>query len=505
MYTATVPGTAVTLDGLKLDILVTDDFPTSASTLFYPEVTIPTGQLSHSFSSTEQNAWIMFSMPYPAITEGDRTISSILADLGSEGDFSWRIFRTDSSGINTNYLDKAALDLAEDYGRFEPGNAFWLYLRNDDDGQIASSTIDFADTRTVAADSFVYTLQPGWNQVGIPYSFDMAWGQVASADKDMLQVYSWNGTAWTDQLQKRGWTPLLLQNFIMSPWDGYAIRNLSSSPVDIVFRPQQADSLLLNKHYEKYSGSFANWQLPIVIENDLNFDVVVAGMNEAASRSIDAFDYVHPARNDKRHVALSFPEPGNETALRSFSSDIRAPQAEGAIWYLTVESDLASATISFPDLGQLPPGFVAELVDTKYRAVYPVTASTRIRVRNIAASEPNRLALMVGTRDFLSREAGNIEILTPETSMLLSNYPNPFNPVTQLRYQLAEAGIVELVIYDILGRKIRTLLNNFQEAGFYEMQWDGKNDAGIQTASGIYIYRLESKGFSASRRMLKVK
>ena len=178
----------MTVDGLKLDILVTDDFPTSAHSIFYPEITIPTGELSHTFENSEQNRWIMFSMPYPPVIEGDRSISSVLGDLGSEGEFTWRIFRTDSSGLSSNYLDKETLDLAGPYGRFEPGNAFWLYLKNDDDGQIASSVIDFADTKTLPADSFVYTLQPGWNQIGLPYAFDMTWGQVGAADKAMLQV-----------------------------------------------------------------------------------------------------------------------------------------------------------------------------------------------------------------------------------------------------------------------------------------------------------------------------
>ncbi len=503
VYTAMIPGSAVTTDGLQLDILVTDNFPTSASSLFYPEITIPTGALSHTFESSEQNRWIMFSLPYPPVIEGDRSISSVLEDLGSDGDFSWRIFRTDSSGLNSNYLDKTALDLAGSYGRFEPGNAFWLYLRNDEGGQIASSVIDFADTKTLAADSFTYTLQPGWNQIGLPYAFDMTWGQVGATDKSMLQVYSWNGTAWTDQLQKSGWTPLLQNNFVMTPWDGYVVRNLTGQPMDIVFRPQEADTLLGKSALNKIAD-YRNWRLPLVIENELNFDVVVAGMDEKSIDGIDLNDYPHPAKNDGRHVQLWFENEDSNFGQR-YSSDVRAASPEGHTWYLTVDSDLATATISFPELAQLPAGFMAELIDTKYRQTYPVTASTRIRVRNIAAGEPKRFALMVGTAAFLGREADNIEILAPQTSLLLSNYPNPFNPTTQMRYQLADDGRVNLIVYDILGRKVRTLVNKYQPAGFYELQWNGKNDAGNETASGIYIYRLEINDYVESRRMLKLK
>ncbi|MEZ4745900.1 MAG: phosphodiester glycosidase family protein [Calditrichia bacterium] len=88
---------------------------------------------------------------------------------------------------------------------------------------------------------------------------------------------------------------------------------------------------------------------------------------------------------------------------------------------------------------------------------------------------------------------------------LYQNYPNPFNPVTEISYQLAISSDVKLQIYNSLGEKIRTLVNDAQPAGFKTVQWDGRNDVGEAVASGVYIYRLSVGGFSEQRKMLLVR
>ncbi len=94
----------------------------------------------------------------------------------------------------------------------------------------------------------------------------------------------------------------------------------------------------------------------------------------------------------------------------------------------------------------------------------------------------------------------------PRTHALAQNYPNPFNPATTIRYRVGErAQPVKLEIFDMLGRKIATLVNRRQPAGHYEIQWDGRNDAGQPVASGTYLYRLEIGDFRQTRRMLLVK
>ena len=95
----------------------------------------------------------------------------------------------------------------------------------------------------------------------------------------------------------------------------------------------------------------------------------------------------------------------------------------------------------------------------------------------------------------------------PDRSLLLANYPNPFNPETWIPYQLAEPADVALTIYDIKGRAVRALDLGHQRAGMYHDRsraayWDGRNAQGEPVASGVYFYTLTAGDFSATRKML---
>ena len=88
---------------------------------------------------------------------------------------------------------------------------------------------------------------------------------------------------------------------------------------------------------------------------------------------------------------------------------------------------------------------------------------------------------------------------------LEANYPNPFNPETQIAYTLSTAGPVDLAIYNILGQRVRILVQEIQAAGSYQVVWKGRNDQGAPVASGIYLYRLSSTQEVQVRRLLLLK
>ncbi|MCJ7813633.1 lamin tail domain-containing protein [bacterium] len=99
--------------------------------------------------------------------------------------------------------------------------------------------------------------------------------------------------------------------------------------------------------------------------------------------------------------------------------------------------------------------------------------------------------------------------LIPEKTDLLNNFPNPFNPVTTIHYQVYGQDVnryISLHIYDLLGRDVITLTNKVHQPGYYSVEWDGCDDTGRETPSGIYLYQLKSDGeVIATKRMLKVK
>jgi len=93
-----------------------------------------------------------------------------------------------------------------------------------------------------------------------------------------------------------------------------------------------------------------------------------------------------------------------------------------------------------------------------------------------------------------------LDLTTPEKFDLAQNYPNPFNPTTSIKYSLAAKSQVELKIYNILGKEIMRLVNNVQDAGNYEVQFNAQN-----LSSGVYFYELKAGSFSAKKKMMLIK
>ena len=91
------------------------------------------------------------------------------------------------------------------------------------------------------------------------------------------------------------------------------------------------------------------------------------------------------------------------------------------------------------------------------------------------------------------------------TNALYQNHPNPFNPNTTIRLSIASDSHVQLVIYDVAGRRVRTLIDENRRADVYKEVWDGTNNAGQQVATGVYFYRLATSGFVQTRKMLLLK
>ena len=96
-----------------------------------------------------------------------------------------------------------------------------------------------------------------------------------------------------------------------------------------------------------------------------------------------------------------------------------------------------------------------------------------------------------------------------ENYKLEQNYPNPFNPNTTIKYQLPMDCKVTIKIYNTLGQEVMTLINGRQAAGYYSIQWNGKNKQNSSASSGVYIYKLvaESQGktYVQSKKMLLLK
>jgi hypothetical protein len=85
---------------------------------------------------------------------------------------------------------------------------------------------------------------------------------------------------------------------------------------------------------------------------------------------------------------------------------------------------------------------------------------------------------------------------------LFQNFPNPFNPLTTIEYSVAKSGPVRIVIFDVDGRRIKTLVNENISPGRHRTIWDGRNERGVTVSSGIYFYRIEIGSYISIRKMV---
>jgi hypothetical protein len=100
---------------------------------------------------------------------------------------------------------------------------------------------------------------------------------------------------------------------------------------------------------------------------------------------------------------------------------------------------------------------------------------------------------------------GKSESLLPDAFSLFQNYPNPFNPETVIRYALPENCYVELAIYNILGQKVKTLVNQYQNAGYKMVLWNGRDDKGNEIASGVYFCKIRTPRYSETKKMVSLR
>jgi hypothetical protein len=114
----------------------------------------------------------------------------------------------------------------------------------------------------------------------------------------------------------------------------------------------------------------------------------------------------------------------------------------------------------------------------------------------ISGNTPDVVVVPV-TLDLVTDVANESEL--PTVYGLSQNYPNPFNPETRIEYSLPEQSTVTLKIYNLLGQEVLSLASGVQEAGFYEVVWDGHNNKGAAVGTGVYFYRFEATGNSGKK------
>jgi len=211
-------------------------------------------------------------------------------------------------------------------------------------------------------------------------------------------------------------------------------------------------------------------------------DIVKVGIE----RSDDEFQLIYNSPIEMGGLALTLQGDNRldiETEINSMF------ELSGMAVKSSVDGDIIRVLI-YSEEGTYMPSGVHQVVK--------IMNSSNLTIKDIQLSSADGLVL----RPQIEKSAGT---LVPGSFMLHQNYPNPFNPTTEIKFDLPQSASVNLTVYNLLGREIRSLVDETLPAGVHVVVWDGRDDTGQAVASGIYFYRLSSDAYSARKKMLLLK
>ncbi|GAB4341651.1 MAG: hypothetical protein Kow0037_28440 [Calditrichia bacterium] len=389
----------------------------------------------------------------------------------------WRLFRWNGATGNYHEYHNGLLPSLPVY----PGMAFWLITN---DGHLFD--VDSA-VSVDASQDYQLQLTPGWNQIGNPFAFPVAWDSIGGSEQVQALVW-WNGNEYE------------YNQSTLQPWEGYFVYNPGGQTVTLQVRPRESQgNLKKSALFASASDGECLLQLSAVGQLSRQADRQnYLGLLKSAGDGLDARDFL-AAPPIEQTLALDIVD-----GEHLYAGNFRSAGKEGAFWDLTLSSPRKEAvTLTVSELSGLPDGFQYWLMDLDRRCLLPQSNGTA-SVQISEAGEARHLRLILGTAEFAKNSSEGIP-LVPLQFALQQNYPNPFNPETRITYQLPERSEERLEIYNTLGQKVRTLVRGMQDTGIHTVVWDGRDESGQPAASGVYLYMLQAGKYRQTRKMILMK
>ena len=402
---------------------------------------------------------------------GDPNTWTAYWDNGSEADF---LVSFDSS------------DDGSDQFNFQPGRGFWLLSTSDWTVNTTVASAALSPNQTVSI-----PLHDGWNIISNPLPVGVAWADVEAANGGTLQAL-WQWDAGFQQATTFG--------------------SASTGEAFYFFNDQALDELVIPltpPPSAPASAATASRQNVVTLTARLAKDGsaprpsarVQVAEQQGARNGRDAYDQVAPPG---RFAPVSLHvKPSAETSGRSsvLAEDVRAPSRDGGHRYtLDVHTQDEQPVVFTVD--DLPARSATHAV-----LVNPATGQ-RYDLREQSSITPTvspdgtTLTLLVGTQAFVQ---GAVEQTDPSTLSLSAPAPNPFREQTTLEYTLPTPQHVRVTVYDVLGRRVGTLVDQEQPAGTHRISWGGASAQGRSSSSGMYLIRWEAAGQQRVHKVVQVR
>jgi hypothetical protein len=362
----------------------------------------------------------------------------------------------------------------------------------------------------------------GWNFVGNPFGAAINWNNEANWTKTNIEstIYIWDPAANSGNGEFLTWNGSTgsLGSGIIPPFQGFWVKANNANDIDPVLKVKNAAKTtggnFLRKEVNIEEQEFEN--APPVIElkvqgNGLS-KVTHVMLSESGSEGRDTQDALRLIPFSDSHIELySTLENGTELVINNRPSNFEHRQNIPLHFeaYRQGEVAIGSYTISWPGLRNVSEEWLVLLLDNETGEVinlseqddYTFNYSSKSKLaKSNPLSGPAKKKTTKKSRFTLRITTEAIEANIPDQVYLNQNYPNPFNPTTIISFGLSEESEVALEVFDILGRKVQTLISRKMPAGSYTIPFDGLN-----LASGIYLYRILTAQKVVTNKMVLIK
>ena len=171
--------------------------------------------------------------------------------------------------------------------------------------------------------------------------------------------------------------------------------------------------------------------------------------------------------------------------------------------YLVEYNEINPGEVIVAASGNNPNAQSGLLANVNFEVLEGFTDETTVSITNVRLNEQEPVE--VSTEMTISYVLGIDDAAIPDVYALHQNYPNPFNPITRINYDLPEDALVNITIYDMMGRQVKTLINSEQSAGYRTIRWNGTNYLGQTVSAGLYMYVIQAGAYRKTRKMVLLK
>ena len=478
----------VSARGIEYFITAVDTAGVSARVPRTGYISVPvetTGLSTTQGGGTSQTAFRIIS---PPLNLEENNVGSVFRDnIGPFDSSEWRLFTVGNTqlGASGDYQE-----IEDPAYPFAPTDAFWLISRS-------SVTIGTGEGVSVRTDEVLEVpLQEGWNLVGMPYAFALPRANLSVTN---------TSAALNDVLAYSGKFVPVESGDLIRPFQGYLIRLSDGGTGTLVIDPDRSSSE--EARAQKSGPESLAWEINIDAQvQDARDTYNVAGAAPEARQGYDMLDRFNPPPIGE-YVTLYFTHDRNRAGndQERYRRDVRPVGQDPFRWDFDVQTPIRDkVTLTFSGMDTVPAAYDILLVDETLGVEQNVRTHPEYRFTAPGPDLSKRFHLLVGTPADLEEATDELGDRPGEVE-LGPNFPNPFRTATTIRFGLPAPMPVSLHVYDILGRRVATLLSgNTLQKGYHTVVWDA-DEGGSALSSGTYFYRLEAGTTVHTGRMTRVR